>query len=305
MRKNIYWQIRDGEVALGAAPLVAAVIPITPEIAPDGEKYLDPDRSYARALHMEEAGAAFIEFAPETLIGGQVATGEEEQLHRLIPVFKRLRDQLSIPVVVRTTRALVAERALDHGIAAIHDPSSLTGDIAMAKVIGDTKIGLILGHMRGAPETWPKQGSMQNPILAVAQDLRAAVHRATRVNIDRKRLLLNPGLSLGKRREDNAAILANMEQLTKLEAPLAVYTDAGGHLINQPVANATAANLPADSRADMDTCLVASVLAGAYVIGAFDVARAIALVRSADAIHAAQREIEPEPPPPPQPRRRY
>ena len=71
LRKHIYWKLLEGELALGETPLVAAVIPIAPEAAPDGEKYLDADRAYARALQMEEAGAAFVELAPETLRPGQ------------------------------------------------------------------------------------------------------------------------------------------------------------------------------------------------------------------------------------------
>jgi dihydropteroate synthase len=290
LRKHIYWKLLSGELALGETPLVAAVIPVSQEAAPNGEKYLDADRAYARALQMEEAGAAFVELAPETLRPGIGATGEEEQLHRMVPVMKRLRGNSTVPIVVRTTRALVAQRAIENGASAIHDPSALTGDITMAKVVADARVGLILGHMRGAPEGWLKQAPIPEPASVVARDLRAAVHRAQRANLDRKYLLLNPGLGLGKRKEESAAVMASLSELTKLEAPLAVYVDMPGVLSLQPI--------------DSDVCVVASVLAGAYLIGAFDVARTMELVKSAEAIYAAQREPEPEPPPPPAPRRR-
>ena len=273
----------EGELALGETPLVAAVIPISPEAAPNGEKYLDADRAYARALHMEEAGAAFVDLVPETLRPGQAATGEEEQLHRMVPVLKRLRGNSTTPIVVRTSRALVAQRAIDNGAAAIHDPSALTGDIAMAKLVGDARVGLILGHMRGSPEAWVKQAPIPDPAQAVARDLRAAVHRAGRANVDRKYLMVNPGLGLGKRKEESSAIMASLADLTALEAPLAVYVDAPGVLSLQAT--------------DADACVVASVLAGAYLIGAFDVAHTLELAKSAEAIYAAQRAPEPEPAP--------
>jgi dihydropteroate synthase len=233
---------------------------------------------------MEEAGAAYVELVPETLRPGQTITGEEEQLHRMVPVMKRLRGNSTTPIVVRTSRALVAQRAIDNGAAAIHDPSGLTGDITMAKVVADARVGLILGHMRGSPEGWVKQAPIPDPAANVAKDLRAAVHRAGRANMDRKYLMLNPGLGLGKRKEESAAIMASLDELTKLEAPLAVYVDMPGVLTLQAT--------------DADACVVASVLGGAYLIGAFDVAHTLELVKSAEAIYAAQRPPEPDPAPP-------
>ena len=54
MRKRFYWKLRGQEVPLGATPLVAAFVPITPEPAADGESYLDADHAYARALRAED-----------------------------------------------------------------------------------------------------------------------------------------------------------------------------------------------------------------------------------------------------------
>lgn len=158
MRKRFYWKLPEGELALGETTLVAAVLPIGNDPAPDGERYVDHDRVYGRALQMEEAGAALLELVPETLRAGQPVTGEEEQLHRMVPVLKRLKGQVTVPVVVRTSRAVVAERAIEHGAAVIYDPSGLTaGDAVLAKAVATAKAGLIVGQMRGGPEGWAKQ----------------------------------------------------------------------------------------------------------------------------------------------------
>jgi dihydropteroate synthase len=285
MRKRFYWNLRGQELALGEVPLVAAVVPLSNEPAPDGLRYGDPDRAYARALQMEEAGAGLVVLAPETWKAGQKPTPGEEQLHRVVPVLKRLRDQTSLPLVVRTSQTEVAQRAIDHGALAIHDPSGLTAALTaegtLAKVIAETGAGLILSQMRGTPEAWTRQGPLANAAKATAADLRTVTARAIKAAVEKKHLLFDPGLGLGKRKEENAAILADLKEFLNLESPLLVFTDA--------------VTLSGDAT-DVDAAIVASVLAGAYGVGAFDVPRALALVRSAEAIHAAQpAAAEPEP----------
>jgi dihydropteroate synthase len=278
LRKRFYWRLPEAELALGETALVIAVIPVSNEFAPDGERYLDADKTYARAVQMEEAGAAAIELVPETLMAGKPVTGEEEQLHRVIPSLKRLKGKLNVPIIVRTSRALVAERAIEQGASAIFDPSGLTSDTGLAKPVSDSRVGLMVGQVRGLPEAWPRQGPMAEPAAMVSRDLRAAYHKATLGNIDKNRLIMDPGLGWGKRKEDNAAIVAQLEKLTRLEAPLAIHTDAPALFGCGP--------------ADADAAIIAAVLAGAYLIGAFDVPRALALVQSAEAIAAGQAEPE-------------
>jgi len=283
LRKRFYWKLRDREVALGAAPLTMAVIPVTPEAAPDGEKYIDADRAFARALHSEEQGADLIELSVETLRPGLALTGEETQIHRLVPVLKRLRGKLAIPVIVRTRLSGVAQRAIEHGADAIFDPSGLTSDIALAKEVSNAGLGLMLGQMRGGPEMWARLGAPANPVATAVADLQAAIHRAIRANLTREMLMVDPALGLGKRKEENASLLAGMNGFNRNDVPFAVHLDS---LAGQP--------------ADLDAAIVAAVLGGAYLIAVFNVGPAIPLIRAADAIASAQIDTpaEPEAPPP-------
>ena len=44
----------------------------------------------------------------------------------------------------------------------------------------------------------------------IRQDLDASVHRAVRAGVDRSRIVVDPGLGFGKRKEQNAEILARL-----------------------------------------------------------------------------------------------
>src|ERR1035441_8201521 len=155
-----------------------AVLNVTPDSFSDGGKYSDPDRAFAHALEMEELGADIIDIGAESTRPASKRISAAEELRRLIPVLKRLKDRLTIPISVDTYKAEVAERALELGAEIINDPSGLTFEPHLARVVSKYDAGLVLNHMRGRPETWAKLGPLPDVMAAITRDLDAAVGRA-------------------------------------------------------------------------------------------------------------------------------
>jgi dihydropteroate synthase len=275
--KRYYWKLKDREVALGEAPLVGGWIPVTSEPAPDGERYLDPDRAYARALQLEGAGADFVELSGEMLRPGGAKVDEEEQIRRIVPVLKRLRGKLTIPISVCTVRAKVVERAAEYGALIVRDPSGLVFDPDLVKAANEASLGLVLGHVRGTPDTWAKQAPAPDPAGACVNELIAAVHRAVRGNIERARLVVDPGLGLGKRRDENAAVLAGLNRLRRLDLPVSVTL-------------AASLGLTSNEAGGHSVAIVSAVLGAAYILSVFDVAGAIPLVQAAFSVFSANLE---------------
>src|SRR5262249_30057197 len=127
---------------------------------------------------------------------------------------------------------------LELGAEIINDVSALTFDPGMARTVAQADAGLILNHMRGTPETWTKLPPLKNAIATIAQELDASAHRAIRAGVDRKRIVLDPGLGFGKRREQNAEILANLDTLLRLELPV-MAGPSRKHFLAQESADAT------------------------------------------------------------------
>ena len=98
MRKLFYWKLKGREIKLGERTAILGVLNVTPDSFSDGGKYLDPDRAFARALEMEEQGADIIDIGAESTRPESVRISAAEELRRLIPVLKRLRDKLTIPI---------------------------------------------------------------------------------------------------------------------------------------------------------------------------------------------------------------
>ncbi|MGA3202217.1 MAG: dihydropteroate synthase [Bryobacteraceae bacterium] len=221
-RKRFEWKLRDRSLNLGDRTLIFGVLNVTPDSFSDAGSYQDPDRAFARAFELEELGADVIDIGAESTRPGSVRISEAEELRRLIPVLKRLKGKLSIPISVDTYKASVAEKAFEFGVEIINDPSALTFDSDLARKVSNADAGLILNHMRGTPETWAKLPPLKDLIRTVRSELDAAAHRATLSGVDRKRIVADPGLGFGKRREQNSEIVAQLGELARLELPILV-----------------------------------------------------------------------------------
>lgn len=219
-RKLFEWKIRDSSLVLGDRTLIVGVLNVTPDSFSDGGKYYDPDLAFARAIELEEQGADIIDIGAESTRPGSARISEAEELRRLVPVLKKLKGKLATVISVDTYKAAVAEKALELGASIINDPSGLTFDPDLAKAVVRGNGGLILNHMRGTPETWAKLPPLKDPMRTILTELDAALHRAVRAGLERRHLVVDPGLGFGKRKEQNATILAHLDELARLELPV-------------------------------------------------------------------------------------
>ncbi len=280
-RKHFEWKIRDKAVQLGERTLIMGVLNVTPDSFSDGGKYYDPDRAFARAIELEEEGADIIDIGAESTKPGAGRISEAEELRRLVPVLKRLRGKLTVPISVDTYKASVAEKALELGAEIINDPSGLTMDPDLARAAAQGNAGLILNHMRGTPDSWAKLPPLKNPLAVIGPELDAAIHRAVRAGVDRKRLVIDPGLGFGKRKEQNSEILGRLQELAQLDLPLMVGPSRKHFLAKESAIETEFASAAA---------VTAAVLYGAHIVRVHDVKLMKAAVEVADEIVRTQAD---------------
>jgi dihydropteroate synthase len=275
VRKRFEWKLRDKTLQLGERTLIMGVLNVTPDSFTDGGKYQDPDRAFARAVELEEEGADLIDIGAESTRPGSARISEAEELRRLVPVLKRLRNKLTIPLSVDTYKANVAEKALELGVDAINDPSALTFDADLARKAAHANAGLILNHMRGTPDSWTKLPPLKNLMLTIAGELEAAAHRAIRAGIDRRQIVIDPGIGFGKRKEQNSEILAQLGQLTRLELPI-LAGPSRKHFLSK--------DSPLGTEFATAAAVTAAVLHGAHMVRVHDVKAMKVVVEIADEI---------------------
>ena len=277
-RRHCVWKLKQRELITGARTLIMGIINVTPDSFSDGGKYSDPDRAFARAVELEEQGADIVDIGAESTRPGSGRISEAEELRRLIPVLKRLRGKLNIPISVDTYKSGVAEKALEHGAEIINDPSSLTFDPQLARVAANHDAGLILNHMRGTPETWTKLPPLKDVMGSIRHDVEASVHRAVGSGMDRSRIVIDPGLGFGKRKEQNSEILARLGELATLDLPVAIGPSRKSFL--------SEVNKSSDSAVEYATAaaVTAAILNGAHIVRVHDVAAMKPVVQVSDQI---------------------
>jgi len=274
-RKRYLWKLKHRELQLGDRTLIVGILNVTPDSFSDGGRYFDPDRAYARALELEEQGADIIDIGAESTRPGSKRISEAEEKRRLMPVLKRLRDRLAVPISVDTYKSGVAANALELAAEIINDPSGLTFDAKLAQVVAQHDAGLILNHMRGTPDTWAKLPPLPDVMGAIVHDLEASLHRARRAGLDRARLVVDPGLGFGKRGEQNSEILARLGALARLDLPVMVGPSRKSFLAQATERETEFANASA---------VTAAVLAGAHLVRVHDVPAMRAAASVADAV---------------------
>ena len=281
MRKLFFWKLKQREIRLGERTVLMGVLNVTPDSFSDGGKYSDPDRAFARAVELEEQGADIVDIGAESTRPGSARISAAEEMRRLIPVLKRLKEKLSVPISVDTYKAEVAERALELGVEIINDPSGLTFEPQLARTVSNHDAGLILNHMRGRPETWAKLGPMPDPIGTIARDLEATISRARHVGIDKTRLVIDPGLGFGKRKEQNSLILGRLGELAGLELPIMVGPSRKSFLAHPD---------PEETKFSGAAAVAIAALGGAHIIRVHDIPEMRAAADVADEILRARSE---------------
>jgi dihydropteroate synthase len=251
--------LKRREIVLGERTPLMGILNITPDSFSDGGLYNEPEKALARALELEELGADILDIGAESTKPGSQRISEAEELRRLVPVLKRLKDKLSIPISVDTYKAAVAEKALEHGAEIVNDPTGLLLDMQLPKVVNKYDAGLIINHMRGMPETWAKLGPLKHLMKSITIDLEASYNRA---GINKQQLVIDPGLGFGKRREQNSEIIAKLRALRSLDLPIMVGPSRKSFLRKEDKVETEFATAAA---------VTACILNGAHIIRVHDV----------------------------------
>jgi dihydropteroate synthase len=316
-RPTFELEIGGRKVRLGERTFIMGALNVTPDSFSDGGLYLDPARAVEHGLGLVQQGADWIDVGGESTRPGSRPISAEEELRRILPVIRGLRRKLRLtPISIDTTKAEVAEKAVQAGASILNDVSGLRFDPRMADVAHRYETPLILMHLRGRPETMQTMPFVGDIWRSLHRGLACSVQRALAAGLRRSQLILDPGLGFGKSRFQNFEILAHLAKLQPLGLPILVGTSrksfvqaiaagAGLHaaalhgsrrkgipaaywpMIENLKAQVGARHgvpLPADAAA-----VVASILGGAHIVRVHDVAGVLPAVRIADAVLTASR----------------
>jgi dihydropteroate synthase len=264
----------------GPGPFLMGVVNTTPDSFSDGGRFLDAAAAVAHALRLAEEGADLIDLGGESTRPGAPPVPAAEEVRRVVPVIERLRARgFALPISVDTCKAEVARAALAAGADLVNDVMGLA-DPALAAVVAEAKVPVVLMHMRGTPSDMATRASYDDVVADVARELEAAVARAVAAGVHPERIVLDPGIGFAKTPAQNVEVLARLPELRKLGWPLLVGPSRKS-FIGAVTGAAVQDRLPGTLAA-----VTAAVLAGAEFVRVHDVAPA----RQAAVLAAALRQ---------------
>src|SRR5262245_18520153 len=107
-----YWQLRARRIQWPVRPLVMGIVNVTPDSFSDGGRFLDPARAVAHAVQLVQQGADLLDIGGESTRPYATPVTEAEELRRIIPVIRAIRQQTDVAISVDTSKAAVAAAAL-------------------------------------------------------------------------------------------------------------------------------------------------------------------------------------------------
>lgn len=269
-------------------PLVMGVLNVTPDSFSDGDKYSKPDAAIAHAEQMAAAGAALIDIGGESTRPGSQPVPEAEQIRRIIPVFRALSGRMPALLSIDTTRAAVAEAALDAGANLVNDISGGLDDPGLLPLVARRRVPVILMHMQGTPATMQLNPTYADVVGEIAQFLRARVAAAEALGVDPTSILIDPGIGFGKRMEHNLELLRRLREFTELGRPMVVGVSRKGF-----IGRITGEDLASGRRFGTAAAVAWSIANGAAIVRVHDVEPMAQVARMIEAIqHGKAAEIQ-------------
>jgi len=283
-RKRFRLRLRSRTLILGERTLVMGVLNVTPDSFSDGGAYLDSQAAVAHALQLECEGADILDIGGESTRPGAAPVPAEEELRRILPVIKSLRNELHIPISVDTQKAEVAEAALEAGAEIVNDVSGLRADLALGESARRARAPLILMHMHGTPQTMQRGPFARDAMRNVMAGLRDSLARARRAGLAKSQLLVDPGIGFGKKYDQNFETLARLPELARLDCPVVIGTSRKAFLGKALAAPGGADAPPEERLLGTAATVTASILGGAHIVRVHDVAEMVRVARVADRI---------------------
>jgi dihydropteroate synthase len=200
-------------------PSVVGIVNVTPDSFSDGGAFVRPEAAVAFARGIRDEGAALVDVGGESTRPGSTGVSLDEELRRVVPVLERLQD---VPVSIDTSKAEVARRALELGVAMVNDVTALRGDPDLAGVVADSDAYLCLMHMLGEPRTMQDDPRYDDVVGEVASFLEERLRFAVDAGIAEERICLDPGIGFGKTVEHNLELVARLDEIAALGRPVMV-----------------------------------------------------------------------------------
>lgn len=198
---------------------IMGILNVTPDSFSDGGKWNQMDRALLHTEEMIRDGAEIIDIGGESTRPGYQKVTEDEEIERVVPYIRAVREKFNIPVSIDTYKAKVARAAVEAGAGLINDIWGFKGDPKMAETAAALRVPCCVMHNRNL-ETHPYHNLMED----VLNDLKESIQLGLDAGVRPEHIITDPGIGFGKTLEDNLLVMKHLERLKELGYPILLGT---------------------------------------------------------------------------------
>lgn len=220
--------IGNKRFSFGKKTYIMGILNITPDSFSDGGIFNQTESALRHAEEMIKAGADILDIGGESTRPGYKMITAEEEIKRVLPVIYAIKKHFNIPISIDTYKPEVALAAANAGVDLLNDiwgfrlENCQKTDTAinnknpvspMALAAAKTKLPVCLMHNRNHSnyQDFPKE---------IMEDLQNSIHIAELAGVDKKKIILDPGIGFGKSYENNLWCIHHLEEFHRFGLPL-------------------------------------------------------------------------------------
>jgi len=227
--------------------IVMGILNVTPDSFSDGGRFDRVEQALEHAMRMQQEGADIIDIGGESTRPGASSVTVDEELERVIPVIRAIRQQTSLPISIDTSKPEVMRAAVGEGANMVNDVNALQAKGAL-EACTELNVPVCLMHMQGEPRTMQQDPKYGDVVQDVADFLQQRCLESMEAGIDRSNIVIDPGFGFGKTLQHNLSLLDGLESICALELPLLVGISRKsmlGAILDKPVSERLYAGIAA------------------------------------------------------------
>ena len=252
--------------------VVMGILNVTPDSFSDGGRYNEIEAAVAHAKEMIQQGAKIIDVGGESTRPGHAPVSEAEEIERVIPIVRALKEQLDCVISVDTYKAEVAKQAIEAGASIINDVWGAKREPRIAEVAKAYDVPIILMHNR----VDPTYGDRFDEVYF--EDLKESIAIAKEAGVADENIWLDPGVGFAKTQEQNIRAMQLMPELATWGYPILLGTSRKsliGYVLDVPVEERLEGSLATVSY---------GVMNGAHLVRVHDVLETVRTTKMMDAL---------------------
>lgn len=208
-----------------ASPLIMGILNVTPDSFSDGGCYCNIEAAMRQVAQMVQEGMDIVDIGGESTRPGSDPVTAVEQIQRVVPVIQAIHhDFPHLTVSIDTMLSEVANAAIQAGASIINDVSAGLADAKMFSVAANHACPIVLMHMQGTPKTMQDNPRYDDVLSEIKQALQLRIDAALAAGIKAEHIAIDPGIGFGKRKQDNLALLAHLDQFVAMGYPVLLGT---------------------------------------------------------------------------------